>query len=103
VRGRITPQRLALRSRIVLLAADGLSTREIGRAAGTSARTVILWRRRFLQHGLPALGRDRPGAGASARLHRQWSRLSFVMGAGTSTVSPLEAHGPSRAPMASKF
>src|SRR5438045_218081 len=63
VRAGTTPQRVARRARIVLLAADGLSSRAIGVRLGVSAHTVSLWRRRFHAGGPAALLRDAPGRG----------------------------------------
>jgi len=62
VRAPTTPQRDVLRARIVLLAADGRSTRAIGRALKTMPGTVSLWRGRFAREGLSGLEeRRRPG------------------------------------------
>jgi DNA-directed RNA polymerase specialized sigma24 family protein len=63
IRGRTTPQRLVLRSRVVLLLAGGLSAREVGRQLGVSRHTVDLWRKRYLEEGCDTLTRDRPGRG----------------------------------------
>jgi hypothetical protein len=62
-RTRTAPQRVVLRSRIVLLLADGLSAREAARHLRISRHTVDLWRGRFLAGGCDALLRDRPGRG----------------------------------------
>src|SRR5262245_29353445 len=58
-----TPQRVARRARIVLLAAEGYSAREIAQRLGVSTHTVSLWRRRFQSGGSTALMRDAPGRG----------------------------------------
>ena len=50
-----TAQALAMRSRIVLLAADGLSNTEIARRQGCSLPTVGKWRQRFLDGGVDGL------------------------------------------------
>jgi transposase-like protein len=63
IRARTTPQRTVLRSRIVLLLAEGLSAREVARRLGVSRHTVDLWRTRYVQEGCDALTRDRPGRG----------------------------------------
>ena len=63
VRGRTTPQRLVLRSRIVLLAATGLSQASIAERLGTTRQTVRLWCRRFTPGGPAALQSDAPGRG----------------------------------------
>jgi transposase len=67
VRARTTPQRVALRSRIVLLLADGLPQREVARRLGVSRHTVGLWRSRYFEGGTGALTHDRPGRGRKQR------------------------------------
>src|SRR5579859_4187109 len=53
---------LALRSQIVLLAADGWSNEAIGRRVGVSGNTVSNWRRRFEQRRVAGLhDEQRPG------------------------------------------
>ena len=53
---------LALRARIVLLAADGIGTNEIARRTGVSKPTVIVWRKRYAAEGIGGLeDRPRPG------------------------------------------
>ena len=49
------PQRMVLRSRIVLLAAEGLSNSAIGRQVSCNRATAFLWRGRFAEHGLAGL------------------------------------------------
>jgi transposase len=63
VRAGTTPQRVAMRTRIVLLAADGASNRAIARTLNVSLRTVALWRRRYRLGGPESLWRDAPGRG----------------------------------------
>jgi len=53
---------LAQRARIVLLAADGVGTNEIGRLVGVSKPTVIGWKRRYGMEGIGGLD-DRPKPG----------------------------------------
>lgn len=57
-----TPQRDVTRARIVLLAADGLSTRAIAKEVGVQPRIVSLWRHRYADHGLDGL-KDKPRPG----------------------------------------
>jgi transposase len=57
-----TAQRDVKRARIVLLAAEGRSTRSIAEKVGVQPRIVSNWRRRFAEHGLGGL-KDRPRAG----------------------------------------
>ena len=61
-RAPTTAQRDAKRARIVLLAADGHSTRSIAEEVRVQPRIVSNWRRRFADHGLGGL-KDRPRAG----------------------------------------
>jgi transposase len=63
VRSGKTPQKVALRARIVLLASDGVPNHAIAVRLGTSRPTVLLWRHRFQRFGVPGLERDakRPG------------------------------------------
>jgi len=62
VRAPSSEQRDVLRARIVLMAAEGRSTRSIARTVGTMPRTVSLWRGRFAREGLSGLTeRPRPG------------------------------------------
>jgi Homeodomain-like domain/IclR helix-turn-helix domain len=63
IRTRTAPQRLVLRSRIVLLAAEGLSDLAVGKRLRVTRQTVRLWRRRFETGGPPTLVRDAPGRG----------------------------------------
>jgi len=63
LRGAKTEQRLAFRSRIILLAADGMGTCAIAAQLQTYPATVSKWRVRFSRSGLPGLA-DAPRSGA---------------------------------------
>jgi transposase len=63
IRTPTAPQRLVLRSRIVLLLADGCPSRQVARCLGISRPTVALWRQRYESDGITALAGDRPGRG----------------------------------------
>ena len=68
LRAPTTEQRHAFRARIVLMAAEGRSTRAIARDLGTMPRTVSQWRIRFAETGLAGLDdQPRPGGRASAK------------------------------------
>jgi transposase len=62
-RSRTLAARVVLRSRIVLLAAEGISTSHIARRLGTTATTAALWLRRFDSGGVDALAVDASGRG----------------------------------------
>ena len=59
-----TEQRIALRSRVILLAANGLKLKDIAVETGLNWQSCLKWRKRFLAHGLDGLpdkaGRGRP-------------------------------------------
>src|SRR5258706_13958440 len=59
VRSRKTEHRLRQRARIVLLAADGLASRAIGREVGCTTGTASKWRVRYAHKRLS--GVDGPG------------------------------------------
>jgi transposase len=62
LRSPLTAQCDATRARIVLLAAQGRSTRSIAAEVGVQPRIVSTWRSRFADHGLEGL-EDRPRSG----------------------------------------
>jgi transposase len=63
VRSPKTEQRLAKRARVVLLAADHLSTRQIARTVGFSIGKASQWRGRFARDRLSGL-QDKPRCGS---------------------------------------
>src|SRR5215469_3747857 len=73
VRAPTTEQRDVLRARIVLMAAEGRSTRSIATAVGTMPRTVSLWRGRYAREGLSGLAEQRR-RGRSAKYTAQTSQ-----------------------------
>ena len=63
VRSGTAAQRLVFRSRIVLLASDGIPSKHIAAQLNTSQDTVRLWRRRFVVGGVAALTQDAARSG----------------------------------------
>ena len=63
VRAPGTPQGIALRSNIVLMAAEGKPNIQIADELGTTRTTVLLWRDRFSKGGPAALGEIAKGRG----------------------------------------
>lgn len=59
-----TEQRIALRSKVILLAANGLKLKDIAVETGLNWQSCLKWRKRFLANGLEGLmdkaGRGRP-------------------------------------------
>ena len=59
-RSKLTSVRLALRARIVLLAAQGLQNKDIALALDVGRIQVSRWRERYLESGLEGIERDLP-------------------------------------------
>jgi transposase len=68
MRSPTTPQRLALRSRMLLLALDGLTHHQIADECGVSPATVKLWMTRVQREGILTLQHDAPGRGRHSAL-----------------------------------
>ena len=69
-RGRSMQARVVLRSRIVLLAAEGLQNKQIAAVLRVAPRMAALWRARFLEHGIEGLLQDAPRPGRTATICR---------------------------------
>ena len=117
-RGRSIPVRVALRSRIVLLAADGLQNKQIAMQLKLSTSMAGLWRSRFILAGVAGLLKDAPRpertpliptAVIDAVIHKttqttpanatHWSTRTMARQVGISEASVRRiwhAHGPSR-------
>src|SRR6266849_3729791 len=115
VRGRNTAQKVALRARIILGAAQGISNNRLAQQLGVTRPTILLWRQRYAQAGVVGLLRDasRPGrrkrigarqveAIVNATLHTtprdatHWSSrtLAHAQGVSEATVRRIwRAHG----------
>jgi transposase len=87
-RSRTLAARIVLRSRIVLLAADGVPASAIGRRLGTTSKTVALWLRRFAAGGLDALAKDALGRGRKRSIPP--SVVAAVRAAATSGLTVRE-------------
>ena len=68
VRAPSTPQGIALRARIILLAADSMSNSAIAAELSVSRPTVLLWRDRFAEGGPVALTAIREGRGRKPQI-----------------------------------
>ncbi|MFA4837270.1 MAG: IS630 family transposase [Dehalococcoidia bacterium] len=75
VKAKTTPQRVVLRSRICLMAADGTSNNSISKSLTTSRPTVILWRRRFAEYGSAGIAKDAPHGPSFRRIDPQTVKL----------------------------
>ena len=116
--GGKTEQRIALRARIVLLASEGVSLKDIERMTGLNWQSCLKWRKRFLEFGLEGLQdlarRGRPQAMTPeehARISaladtlpfdgsRRWSvrKLAVATGHSKSVIQKLLASGAIKPP-----
>lgn len=74
-RGRSTPARLVLRAKVVLLAAEGVQSREIALRLKTSRQTVGLWRARFAARRCAGIEKDAPRGGRHPRKREKVEHL----------------------------
>lgn len=74
-RGRSTPARLVLRSKIALMAAAGRLNKEIARELRCGAKTVSLWRTRFAKRGIAGVEKDAPRGGKRNQEAEKLARL----------------------------
>src|SRR5438552_18319361 len=63
IRAQFTPQQVALRSRILLMAAEGKQDLEIASELEVNRHTPALWRKRFQAQGLDGIWEVQPGRG----------------------------------------
>jgi transposase len=114
-RRRTTPVRVVQRSRIILLAADGVRNKDIAQRLGVAPRMAALWRSRFIQLGVAGLMKDAPRPGRTPAIspkmiaqliasttqskpagatHWSRSRMAREMGISESSVGRIwRAHG----------
>ncbi len=71
VRGRATPQKVVLRARIVLGAAEGQSNAHLAKQLSVTRPTVLVWRARYAQTGVAGLLTDAPRPGRRKRIDAQ--------------------------------
>jgi transposase len=88
--GGRTPQKIALRARIVLRAADGQANLVIARELGISRPTVLLWRKRFASLGVPGIMADAPRPGRKKALSPE--KVQAVVEATLHTLPPGQTH-----------
>jgi transposase len=85
-----TPQSVAVRARIMLLAGEGASNSQIARALGISRPTVILWRARFAEGGTQALSATKPGRGRKPTITA--AKIKSIVQATTQTTPLGQTH-----------
>jgi transposase len=97
VRSRKTEHRLRQRARIVLLAADGLATREIGRRVGCTTGTASKWRVRYGEHRLAGLDETGKRGSAPKYTAETTRRILRVL-----DLAPPSGHGRWTGPLIAK-
>jgi transposase len=85
-----TPQSIATRARIVLLASEGRSNSAIARELAVSRPTVIMWRERFAAGGPQALCEVKPGRGRKRTISA--AKVREIVDATTQSSPPGETH-----------
>jgi transposase len=89
-RAHTTPQSIAKRARVILLAADGTSNSAIARRLGVSRPMVIGWRERFADGGVAAVGITRPGRGRKPSIPAR--QVKAIVEATLHTTPPGATH-----------
>ena len=90
VRARNTPQTVALRARICLLASEGIANNAIAKRLETSRPTVLLWRNRFKERGVLGLSEEAPKGPSKRRL--SLSKVDEIVHATLHTKPPDATH-----------
>lgn len=83
-----TPQRVALRARIVIGAADGEANHSLAQRLGVSRPTVLLWRRRYKVAGVDGLLKDAPRPGRRKQIETK--KVDSILNA-TLNTKPRDA------------
>jgi transposase len=96
-RRRTTPMRVVQRSRIILLAAEGMQNKEIAERLGIAPRMAALWRDRFGKRGVEGLLKDAPRPGRTPRISAE---LAAQVVTKTTQSKPAGATHWSRSTMA---
>ena len=94
IRAKTPPQRIVLRSRICLLAAEGTSNNAIAHHVKTSRPTVLLWRKRFEGAGPSGLAEDAPHGPSAHRLSPQ--KVRAIVEATLQTTPQAATHWSTR-------
>ena len=94
IRAKTTPQRIVLRARICMLAAEGTSNHAIAHQLQTSRPTVLLWRTRFAREGPSGLSVDASHGPSLQRLPPQ--KVNAIVKATLQTTPPDATHWSTR-------
>lgn len=90
IKAPTSPQRVVMRARIVLLAAEGKPNKHIAVEMSVSRPTVLLWRERFAKGGAAALLEDAPGRGRKPSIPAE--KVKQIVDATTQTTPEGATH-----------
>ena len=90
VRAQFTPQQVALRSHILLMAADGKQDLEIADELNVNRHTPALWRKRFQTQGLDGVWETQPGRGRKPTYNE--SKVAAIVAATLQTKPKGSTH-----------
>ena len=93
-RARSVSVRLAQRSKMILLAAAGLSDSRIGAELGVKRQTVARWRGRFIRQGLAGIEKDAPRPGRKPQISAK--RVQQIVRMTTQEKPPDATHWSTR-------
>lgn len=93
-RKRSMAARVVVRSRIVLLAGEGIQNRQIAAQLGVSTRMAALWRGRFLEFGVQGLLKDAPRPGRTPKITAE--AIAEVIARTTQTTPANATHWSTR-------
>lgn len=85
-----TPQRVALRARIVLGAAAGIANHRLAKQLGISRPTLLLWRQRYGEAGVVGLLKDAPRPGRRKRIRAE--KVEAIVNATLQTTPRAATH-----------
>jgi transposase len=85
-----TPQKVAMRARIILLAGEGRANHAIAAELGVSRPTVLRWRERFAKRGVAGILQDAPRPGRRKKIGPDV--IKRVVEATMRTTPPDETH-----------
>src|SRR5499426_4549990 len=90
IRSGKTPQRVALRARLVLGSAAGRANHALARELGISRPTVLLWRQRYRDARVAGLLKDAPRPGRKKRIRAE--KVEAIVNATLHTVPADATH-----------
>jgi transposase len=89
-----TPQRVALRARIILGAAAGRSINGLAQELGVTRPTVLLWRERYGEAGIDGLLKDAPRPGRKKKISAE--KVEAIVNATLHTKPKAATHWSTR-------